>query len=217
MLLTPTSFPFWDSELGWAPGCPERTSRGNAQPHFSGHVSTTSQGTWETSLSGNNSSTVPRGLLLCQVLAQAHYVPSLTEPSGEPWLCDERSLVKTTELVGDADQIRAHVMQNSKAPGYAAFELWPIQVGPDMTLPYLLDSPWTLHKYLWSSHCVPGNSLKTFFIEIHQHQQEKHQGAKGAFLKAGAESCEGGGWDRQATNTFSYGGSTGLRVWSPGC
>lgn len=68
------------------------------------------------------------------MLAQAHYVPSLTEPSGEPWLCNERFLVKTTELVCDADQIRAHVMQNSKAPGYAAFELWPIQVGPDMTL-----------------------------------------------------------------------------------
>lgn len=67
-------------------------------------------------------------------------------------------------------------MQNSKAPSYAAFELWPIQVGPD-TFPYLPEPPQLLHTYFWSSHCVPGNSRKAFFIEIHQDQPEKHHGS----------------------------------------
>lgn len=65
-------------------------------------------------------------------------------------------------------------MQNRKAPGYAAFELWPIHV----------KSACSLHKRLWGSHCVPGNSQSAFFIEVYQDGQEKPQDSKAAFPKS---------------------------------
>lgn len=91
-LLTVTSFPLGDSELGLDLGCPaaEGASRGDAQPCFSGDPPAAYwEGIWEVSTLGKNSSTVHRSQPSCQVLGHTNYILSLCEPSRWPQLCSE--------------------------------------------------------------------------------------------------------------------------------
>lgn len=74
-------------------------------------------------------------------------------------------------------------MQDSKAPGYAVFELWPNQAGPD-PFPYLLESTWSLRKHLWSFHYGPGDGWDAFFYRNPPGPAKKNQGSKGAFPKS---------------------------------
>lgn len=84
---------------------PKGTSKDNAQPCFSGHDCHQLE-TWDILLKKSSEYHPWRSSLLPgQVLDQSQDMLSLTEPFRGPRLCEEKSLLGTTELVPSGDQI----------------------------------------------------------------------------------------------------------------
>ena len=138
-LLTLTSFPLWDSELGAQE--PGGACRGNVQPCFSGHDSATSEKeTWRHP---------PQEVIL---------VPSMEVFSCARCWTNHVTCLPSWSPYGDPGSVMRgpcwgpqswYLMETRSEPRSccAAFEFRPIQAGPN-SFPYLLEFKWCLSKGL---------------------------------------------------------------------